>query len=544
MSYQVGVPHFKGVFKSSRTNNSLKRATLDIIDNIIFLCNKIKITISVNSSNEKEQLLSIKFSDNYEKGFEKINSNGEDNPFNMSHVRGGHDDDSETSEFGIGFKLASMFLGDQLDVYTKVDNEYYKVCFRYDKMNIEPDPQKSYEPEQYKKISKETFYENHPVDFENGSTIEVSRMNDSFFISQDTLIKEIIEYIQYGYSNIMRSKNVDISIVNDNGEEIKIYPNIDFFELKSCKKFLTTTIIEFTEKCAFTTYECFDFKGNRKVLFKHTLIDKLNSRLCRSEEREEFIKKGEHHTLKFTTTFLKFCNQIIYSTDPLCEYKVTKEEFDGRFIPHGKIEVYRTGRKYDQITYKKKRTNGSQNYTIHKIEYDSKKLNKFLGMRSNKSINQEISNLLTAILAQAQTKHEKNYTSDTSLPKFKILEERAMKYDFIKLVRDSDNGSSEEVDSESTTPEPELPVEPEPEPELEPELPVEPEPEPEPELPVEPEPEPEPELPVEPEPEPEPELPVEPEPEDKVITIIVNKENVYQSIENIPEGYNIKICKI
>ena len=525
MDYQVGIPHFKGVFKGSRSGTSLKRATLDIIDNIVFLCDKIKISICINSSNEKEQLLSIKFSDNYEKGFEKINLKGEDNPFNMSHVRGGHDEDSETSEFGIGFKLASMFLGDQLDVYTKVDEEYYKVCFRYDKMNIEPDPQKSYEPDQFRKIPKETFYESHPVEFKNGSTIQISRMNDSFFISEDTLIKEITEYIQYGYSNIMRSKNVDISIVKDNEEEIKIHPNIDFFELDSCKKFLTTTIIEFTEKCAFTTYECFDFKANRKVFFKHTSVDKLNSRICRSEERDEFIRKGEHQTLKFTTTFLKFCNQYTYDAGLLSEYKVTTEEFDGCPIPHGKIEVYRAGRKYDEITYKKKRTNGSQNYTIHKIEYDSKKLNKFLGMRSNKSINQEISNLLTIVLAETQAKHEKNYTNDTSTNKFRILGERALKYNLIKLSRDSDNGSSVGDDSESTTSEEVV----EPEPFIQPEPVVEPEPF------IQPEPV------VEPEPFIQPEPVVELQNSDKVITIIVNKENVYQNIKNIPEGYDIKI---
>ena len=53
--------------------------------------------------------------------------------------------------------------------------------------------------------------------------------------------------------------------------------------------------------------------------------------------------------------------------------------------------------------------------------------------------------------ASINVKYEKNYTNDTSTNKFRILGERALKYNLIKLSRDSDNGSSVGDDSESTT---------------------------------------------------------------------------------------------
>ena len=86
MSFKVGIPHFKGYYKSSKTNNSLKRAVLDIVDNVIFSCKNFIITLDIDS----DTLHSIKFSDDYIKGFEKIHSDGSDNPFNMSHRRDGH----------------------------------------------------------------------------------------------------------------------------------------------------------------------------------------------------------------------------------------------------------------------------------------------------------------------------------------------------------------------------------------------------------------------------------------------------------------------
>ena len=54
------------------------------------------------------------------------------------------------------------------------------------------------------------------------------------------------------------------------------------------------------------------------------------------------------------------------------------------------IDLYRFDRKYASLSYKRHRNNGSQNYTIHTIEYDSKKINTMIGMNYNKGINENI----------------------------------------------------------------------------------------------------------------------------------------------------------
>ena len=57
-----------------------------------------------------DKIYGIKISDSYEKGFENIKEEGEKNPFNMAHVKDSHNNDEETSEFGMGLKLASIFF--------------------------------------------------------------------------------------------------------------------------------------------------------------------------------------------------------------------------------------------------------------------------------------------------------------------------------------------------------------------------------------------------------------------------------------------------
>ena len=84
---RTGIPHFKGTFKKARASNySFEKAILDILDNVIFKCNNIKIFIEFNN----DKIHKIKISDDYYYGFENINEENESNPFNMAHVKEGH----------------------------------------------------------------------------------------------------------------------------------------------------------------------------------------------------------------------------------------------------------------------------------------------------------------------------------------------------------------------------------------------------------------------------------------------------------------------
>ena len=194
---KTGIPHFKGTFKKARASDySFEKAILDIFDNIIFKCNNIKIFLSFNN----DKIHNIKISDDYNNGFENINEENESNPFNMAHVKEGHSDDKETSEFGMGFKLASIFLGNKLSVFTRVENIFYQVEFNFDKMCNESDPNDSYEPSKYRSISKEIYRENHP--FENGSSIIIDKLEPENYSlnNKENTISEIQKWISNAYT--------------------------------------------------------------------------------------------------------------------------------------------------------------------------------------------------------------------------------------------------------------------------------------------------------------------------------------------------------
>ena len=57
----------------------------------------------------------------------------------MAHVKDGHMDDNETSEFGMGFKLASIFLGNKLSVFTRVKDKCYQIEFDFESMCLNKD---------------------------------------------------------------------------------------------------------------------------------------------------------------------------------------------------------------------------------------------------------------------------------------------------------------------------------------------------------------------------------------------------------------------
>ena len=118
----VGVPPFKGVVKRVRASGyDFFKAFGDLIDNAV--CRSENIIITLIEDPETKLLNCIYISDDCEKGFENITKNGSDNPFNLAHIRVGHNNDDETSEFGTGIKTAAVSCGNLFKVVTRVDNE-------------------------------------------------------------------------------------------------------------------------------------------------------------------------------------------------------------------------------------------------------------------------------------------------------------------------------------------------------------------------------------------------------------------------------------
>ena len=77
---KINVPHFKGIIKQKRASGyTFSKCFYDIIDNIIGKSDIIYVKLHYN---DEKKLLSISFTDKYEKGFENLNESNYKNPFN------------------------------------------------------------------------------------------------------------------------------------------------------------------------------------------------------------------------------------------------------------------------------------------------------------------------------------------------------------------------------------------------------------------------------------------------------------------------------
>jgi hypothetical protein len=490
-TYKVGIPHFNGKIKQMRGSGyTFERCLNDIIDNVLDKATQIDIDLTFN---DKNKLISITFSDNYKNGFENIEDSNANNPLNMAHDRIGHDNDSETSEFGIGLKASAINLGEKLIIYTHVpDNEkYYHIELDFIKMANDENPNKSYEPTFYDDtISLESYLQRHK--FTQGSTITIENIRDEIisFNDQTDFLNDLRKRLTCTFGRI----NLAISI---NGETIP--KSVNYLENEYCRVFNKHSSIHYNP----------DIEPNFIMKYGKEIYSDKNGKKKTHDEIKTFISNKSTETLKFSTTFTWFNNK---------NQKTNEWQF-------GYISLFRNNRLYGDIM--SRRANGSHNYTYHECNWTSKIFNKQIGLTFNKNITLDVQNDLIKCIKWLQSKHETDFTADTSTKKFKkLIDIAVMNKIYVKPEpepesepdSDSDSESSSESSSESdfehepeseSQPEPQPEPKPEPEPEQQFEPQPEPKPEPEPEQQFEPQPEPKPE----PEPEPEPEQQFEPEPE-------------------------------
>lgn len=172
-SINTGAAHFSSVANMHRQSNyTLDKVINEIVDNVIKKASKIHIQTRVIDSVLQE----LKVSDNYVGGFENINEEGTRNPFNMGHMRSGHDDDDETSEYGVGLKAGALSSGNVLTVYTCVGDKMYKVICDFQRMIEEEDVNESYNPK-IREIMRDEYLEVHEYEF--GSTIVISQIRQA-----------------------------------------------------------------------------------------------------------------------------------------------------------------------------------------------------------------------------------------------------------------------------------------------------------------------------------------------------------------------------
>ena len=103
----------------------------------------------------------------------------------MTHMRVGHTNDNESSEFGTGMKKALVYIGNSCEIYTRSIENRTDVCWYikldFVEMSLRANAEDSYELTVIEQISYEKYRQYHNK--EVGSTIIISNIRDNSICS-------------------------------------------------------------------------------------------------------------------------------------------------------------------------------------------------------------------------------------------------------------------------------------------------------------------------------------------------------------------------
>ena len=391
----VGVPSFGSKLKQTRASGyTAINAMLDINDNVLGKATHIKNTFRTNYITKNCE--SILISDDYLDGFIDINKTGSNNPFNFGHMRTGHSNDNETSEFGTGLKSAAVVLANMFTVYTKVDNTYKKVQFNFEEMAQDTDPTHSYEPCIYTDITEDEYVANHTAisGFTTGSTIVLTKLTQ---IGEELVINDIENELRLAHCRAIVAQHISIQIQIDSAVPYELKPIPDIFTNGKCNERAIThrihvaleqttnnivnIVIERLQTNKNTTYFAWN-KNDKKVLVPFEKKVQFN---------DELDKMQKHYivctlTMKSTST---------YDTD----YRSDNGDL---FLFYNKVRIVRGERRYDDATFIKQDNDGYCNHIYNELTYSSKRINSHIGMLFNKKINVHINTGLTHVIGYIQ----------------------------------------------------------------------------------------------------------------------------------------------
>jgi hypothetical protein len=434
----VGGTHFKKEReKMSSSNYTLPKILNECVDNVLVPnCNNINFKCKLTP---KGYLQSFSISDDYLYGFVDIKKEGTDNPFNFTHMREGHGNEMETSQFGTGFKAAAVSSCDLLNVFTNVDGKFYKVTCDFNKMSNEEIAIFSFDPD-ICEISKDEYKRNHP--YNTGSTLVFEYVKKNVYnkTTIDKIYSDIHDRLSECYTGIINNSDFNI-YVNDR----VVMPEKDYSEEPQCKPFnKCIKIIKYVDEEDDTNeeYICEDDEKTYYIFNKDTemwnLIKKKGDLIMfglfeEKSNKKESKKSGE----------TKKNGDIKWIVDKSVSYSDTENEcirLKGIFmmyhpdlntnskdtpIPKGRARIYRRGRCHGNWAHSA--IDGNSNFTDIRIDYKSKIIGKELGITWNKAISKEQSNDLCIALRRLVEKIRNELNGNTSTTKNKELYNLALK---------------------------------------------------------------------------------------------------------------------
>jgi hypothetical protein len=394
----TGSPNFKGARRQHRQSDyDIKKAILEFVDNVITKCNHVNVLFNLTDQ-KKGTLSKLSISDDYPKGFENMFKIGIENPFNMTHMRSGQEDDVETSQFGIGLKAGAISTGDRLDVFTKVRGECYWV--EMDFLEMCERLEDSFAPN-VRTISEEEYRSKHPFDY--GSTLVISSINPSIY--KHTTAEDLKTYLKNElsstYNDIINDTHVCLKV---NDEQIHYVP--DVYDDPECAPFTRKGVVYKHNDAYYLSYE------------DKYYISEPNVKITKGKKKDMVdIEKSEKIAdIKTTFTF----------------YKLNLED-----LPMGHAHLYRKGRRYGYWTGLGSKNNGTKNYNITRIDMDKKEIAKKLGLTYNKNITENMINFETQTFREFIKIMTDGFNADTSttanLKLYNVAKKHNIEIDYTKL---------------------------------------------------------------------------------------------------------------
>ena len=381
----TGSPHFKGFRRQIKQSDyDLMKALCEPIDNIIVKCKNIHLTFRL-SDQEKGNLSQLRISDDYMPGFESMFEEGTKNSFNTTHMREGQEDDCETSQFGIGLKAGAISIGDKLNIYTQVKGKFYQI--EMDFLEMCERAEDSFSPT-VREMTEEEYRSKHP--FEYGSTLVFSSIHPTIYgyTTETDFQAYLLKELSDTYNDMLSEHKVALKV---NG--IMIDCMEDIYETRECAPFTHLFHIYKIEK----DY----YMSNGSSIYVYDPVT----------DAAKFIPKKEHPDLS--------------GTNPLASIKSTFTYFSPRIkkdhLPCGVVHLNRNGRRYGSWTSHGSKNNGSKNYNLSRVDFESKYVAKQLGLTFNKDISERLKNKETQAFHCFIDVSVKGYNADTSTSAFTKL---------------------------------------------------------------------------------------------------------------------------
>ena len=433
----VGCPHFKNkmIKPLRRRVTELAISLADHSDNPFGIAKSQKLRgiiqrvkfISQMDQHNQPQIRSIEIRDNIPSGFKDAGKEMENNPFNMAHTREGHNDDNETSEFGSGFKEAAICQADKLEVLTRSEQHdsrviYWNIVFDFEAMSTQEDASMSWEPTEYKEITRDEFNNAY-----NPSSCPEIGFKGSLFIWHMRLdgnrrtSEEVVKDISKKFADWLSPESkdfIDVSLSFDedicdiHGEVIErkqhpivLPPNIYEKVKRECKQecelYVSVPDLQVVRKSKtdgganrWETYEPKDIKKKSPFVIATSREDKRD---C-----EEFVKQPNVFplTLKSYTT----------KGDPTYD----------NVLGQNMMEVKRIGRSHGEIQIFKPEGDNYSNRVKHELSYASKGLSPYISIGPDKKIERKENRFMDAVIytfGEADKdfrKYAKDYAKATS----------------------------------------------------------------------------------------------------------------------------------